>query len=160
LSYARIRPALVLAVGECLAVSAAIEYEELEVPGEVEKAVLNLYTYGDSRVLEELSLEDKILVYTIAYGGLILSYTCDPVTPISRAHVTIGIEIVGRGGAPSKVNDRRILEAWALLYQGREEEGLSRIKGASYYPKQLEWRPGGKIRILPVAVSLALNNIS
>lgn|GEM_PF-638320 len=158
MSYARISPALILAVGECLAVSAAIEYEDLEVPRRVEEAVLNLYTYGDLRVLEGLSLEDRILAYTIAYGGLILTYTCEPVTPISRAHVTVGIEIAREGGTPQRVSDRRILEAWALVYLGREEEGLNSIKGVSYYPKHLEWRPGGMIKILPVAISLASIN--
>ncbi len=154
----KLSPAIILAMGECLAVSAALEYENLRVPRGVEKAVLSLYTSGSTDALESLSLEDKILAYTIVYGGLILTYTCDPVTPISRAHVTVGIEVTGGRGAPRRVDDREILRSWALIYQGREEEGLNVIQGVSYYPESLEWRVGGKIRITPVALALTLQS--
>jgi hypothetical protein len=54
------------------------------------------------------------------------------------------------------VDDRRILRSWALIYSGLEEEGLRLLQGVSYYPVNLEWRPGGRVRVLPVAVTLTL----
>ncbi|MFZ8792998.1 MAG: hypothetical protein ACO2O2_03790 [Acidilobaceae archaeon] len=143
-------------MGECLAVSAALDYEGLGIPGIVRDAVLDFYTTGDTRALGGLSLEDRVLAYTIAYGGLMLIHICDPVTPISRAHVRVGIEIVGVREPPGRVDDRRMLRSWALIYSGLEEEGLRLLQGVSYYPVNLEWRPGGRVRVLPVAVTLTL----
>jgi len=146
----KLKPALILAWGECLAISAALDYEELPIPPVVAEAVERLYR-GEP-IAGGLRVEDLVLVYTIIYGGLILSYTCDPVTPISRAHIAVGLEIGGASGGRRVISDNEILKAWALIYSGREAEGLDLVKGVSYYPWEVEWKPGGSVRILPVAV--------
>lgn len=145
----KLKPAVILAMGECLAISAAVDYDNIGVPGVVEDAVKKLYLGEDPG---RLGVEDTILAYTIAYGGLILSYTCDPVTPISRAHVTIGLELTQGGELKGRLDDRDILRSWALIYSGKELEGLDIVKGTTYYPVNLTWKPGGKVKILPVAI--------
>lgn len=147
------KPALILAMGECLAISAALDLDLIEIPRVVVNATLRLYEGGDPSVLEGLSLEDRILAYTIAYGGLMLFYTCNPVTPISRVHLRTGISLGELEESSTRLSDRLILRAWALIYYGLEEEGLKLIEGVTYYPLYFKWRVGGEIKVIPVAVS-------
>ncbi|MEN2999740.1 MAG: hypothetical protein ABDH61_04110 [Acidilobaceae archaeon] len=150
----RVKPSVVLAVGECLAVSASLDDSRVPVLEEVERAALAAFS-GDEGI-ERLEGLRKVLAYNAVYGGLLLSYTCGPVVPISRAHVDVGIELTEKGEERG-LSDSEILRAWALLYAGEEERGLGLIQGTTVFPVRLGWRVGKGAQVLPVGVEVNLS---
>ncbi|MCX8196235.1 MAG: hypothetical protein N3F67_04075 [Acidilobaceae archaeon] len=98
----------------------------------------------------------RVLAYNIIYGGLLLSYVCGPIVPISRAHLDIEIELF-EGGERREVSDAQILKAWALIYSGSEAEGLGLLQGRSYFPVELGWKPGKGARVPPVGIEVSLS---
>ncbi|MDM7274783.1 MAG: hypothetical protein P3X22_001475 [Thermoprotei archaeon] len=147
-----VKPALILAEGECLAVSAALDWDGVEVPERVLEAVGEAFTKPGGGRLESLETREAIIAYTIIYGGLILSYKCNPVTPISRVHVKTRLKISGEG-EPVSLEDKTILKAWAKIFKGEEIEGLEEIKGTTTYPAKLKWRPEREgVKVAPIAV--------
>lgn len=146
-----IKPSALLAEGECLAISAVLDSDKIPVLEHVREAVVKAFIDRDEGIIESLNVRDKILAYTTIYGGLILSYKCNIVTPISRVHINTLIEL----GEPSNekiINDSLILKAWALIFKGREVEGLDLISGSLTYPINLKWRTRGGVRIVPVGI--------
>ncbi|MFN4045856.1 MAG: hypothetical protein ACK4H7_00765 [Acidilobaceae archaeon] len=153
-----VKPAVILAEGECLAVSAALDWEGVKVPEKVLEAVNEALTKFKSDKIEKLETREAIIAYTIIYGGLILSYKCNPITPISRIHVKAKLKIGGEG-EPAKIDDKIILKAWARIFKGEEIEGLEELKGATTYPAKLKWKPEKEgIKIAPTAVKVISEN--
>ncbi|MEM1777095.1 MAG: hypothetical protein QXE99_03855 [Acidilobaceae archaeon] len=148
-----VRPSALLAEGECLVVSAVLDTDRIPVLGHVREAVLRAFIDRDDDLIEGLSVKDKILAYTMIYGGLVLSYKCDIVTPISRIHVGTLLEL-GVRSEERIVSDSLILRAWALIFKGREAEGLDLLSGEIIYPTRLGWRVGGDVRIAPIGVEV------
>lgn len=145
-----VRPSVLLAMGECLAVSASLETDKVPVSERIREISISLFR-GASNV-GELGREEAPLVFSTVYGGLILSHVCDPIAPISRAYVRSRIDLwVSESG---EINDRKILKAWALIFSGKEREGLDLIKGETLYPIRVGWRPGGEIPISPVGIEI------
>lgn len=137
-------------MGECLAVSASLETDRVPIIERVREASIAIFR--GEKVVENLTKEEASMVFSTVYGGLVLSYVCDPVTPISRVHVESRIDLVE--GEEGEVDDRKILRAWALIFVGREAEGLDLIKGKISYPVKTGWRPGGGVPISPVGIEM------
>ena len=145
---AAVRPAVVLARSRCLAVSAVLEGADLQPDAEIEARVSEL-----ARSLEPLSPRPewdeltKAKWYATAYGGLVLVYTCGPVTPISRITVSRGISLARTAEAPRLLDDGDVLRAWATMWAGGEDEGLAMISGPLHDRPGISWSPGGGVRV-------------
>ena len=150
----RVRPSIVLAKGECLSVSASLDDDRLPVLEEVEKAAIAAFS-GDEGI-ERLEGLKRVLAYNAVYGGLLLSYICGPIVPISRAHIDTTIELTEKG-EERRLSDGEILRAWAIIYAGEEERGLSLLEGMTVFPVKLGWRVGKGAQVLPVGVEVNLS---
>lgn len=143
-----VRPAAILAKSRCLALAAPLEGAPFEPNGEVQRAISEAYDkLGPMEPPQGWDPDLLSLWYATVYGGLVLMYTCSPVTPISRIFVDDGIELAaGSGSAPRAIDDSALLAAWAKMWGGMELEGLKELEGPLYYPQGYSWRAGGKVR--------------
>ncbi|MEM1873052.1 MAG: hypothetical protein QXS85_01355 [Acidilobaceae archaeon] len=156
----KVKTPLLIAEGQCLAVSAYLDAERLlPIPSRALKAAILAFTLGDVEALKTLDWRDAVIAYAMVYGGLVLSYTCGPTTPISRLYVDTGISIEESRGArfSRRLGDSTILKAWALLASGEEDLGLKMIQGLSSYPRALAWRHPGSVKLSPSPISVTVS---
>ena len=138
-SILRIYPAVIVAVSDNFAVASVIG-GNLRIPPEVAESLIT-YLRGGESGMEKLWTKDKILLYSIAYGGLTLHFIGDGDTiPLARI-VTIekSLKAKREGGEcePRNLDDKDLLKAWSLIYKGREYEGLSALGDCSVYPERV-----------------------
>ncbi|MCE4620651.1 MAG: hypothetical protein F7C33_06485 [Desulfurococcales archaeon] len=138
-SILRIYPAIIVAVSDNLAVASVLG-GGVSVPPRVAKA-LTAYLRGDESSAERLEVWDKILLYSIAYGGLTLHFIDNNDSiPLARI-VTLEKSLKAKKEAgdcePHKLDDKSLLRAWSLIYKGREQEGLSALGECSVYPEHV-----------------------
>lgn len=144
-----VRPAAILASSRCLKVAAPLEGAPFAAEPDVEKAINDVYLsfsqWSPPAGWDSVKLS---LWYATVYGGLVLMYTCGPVTPISRVTTSVGIDVTVSGDATHRaLDDSKILAAWAKLWAGNEEEGIRELEGAMEFPQGYSWRAGGTVRI-------------
>ncbi|MGC9071704.1 MAG: hypothetical protein ACP5HK_03285 [Acidilobus sp.] len=147
MSWLEVRPAVILASSRCLAVSAALEKAPFGPDERVRSRLSALYSSLEPLVPDpSWGWQLAALWYATVYGGLVLVHRCEPVTPISRAHVGVGLAF-SEGGARRELEDADILRAWAFVWKGMEGEGLDLISGETVLPEGLFWSTGGQYRI-------------
>ncbi|MFP3312576.1 MAG: hypothetical protein RXN88_03535 [Acidilobus sp.] len=143
----RLRPLAVLASSRCLSAAASLESAPFEADPEVARAVEDAYkslkSWAPPAGWDAARLS---LWYAAVYGGLVLVYTCGPVTPISRVTVATGISIMP-SDAPRRLEDMQLLSAWAKLWAGDELGGLRELEGGLSYPAGFRWKVGGDIKV-------------
>ncbi|MGC9112862.1 hypothetical protein [Acidilobus sp.] len=145
----KVRPAAILASSRCLKVAAPLEGAQLAAEPDVEKAINDAYLsfsqWSPPAGWDPVRLS---LWYATVYGGLVLMYTCGPITPISRVTTSVGIDITATNDMPQRaLDDSKVLAAWAKLWAGNEEEGLKELEGPLEFPRGHSWRAGGPIKI-------------
>ena len=139
---------VLLARSKSLAVTAVLP-EGPRPPGAVVEASI-AYLRGDRGPLDRLHHLDRVLAYALLFGGLqIVSLAGDP-APLARLHVNEGLALGGPCSGTGEFEDTIILEAYSLVFHGREEEGLSRIAGCTVHPARAGWTPGGPLQVLPL----------
>lgn len=148
---------LVLAEGTCLVVSAYLDVEKVSpIPPQALKAAILAFVLGDLNYVKNLSQLDATLAYAMIYGGLVLSYVCGPIAPISRLYVdsAIRLEEPKEASRVKKRGDNVILKAWTHLAVGEDAIGLRMLEGLSTYPKHLVWRYPGPIKFSPSPIGV------
>lgn len=146
---------VILAGSECLQVSATV-YDPWSPPRDVREAVIGFMERGEEGPLLALSTRDRVLSYTIMYGGVLLFYTCGPVAPISRIYRRASIRLrraEGLGPAKSRLSDHDILGAWALMFSGDFEGGMRALEGVLVWPEGFAWELGGDGELSPIGVT-------
>ncbi len=140
---------LILAKSECLAVSTVVDIDKLNNESSLSRLVnrLLLNNNFDYR-MSSSGIYDYIRAMTAIYGGIMLFYTCNPVTPISRIYPRIGIDVYEIDYGHRKLSDSAILKAWSLTYSGSEEKGLQMLSGPTIAPRGLYWTPGNTYKVL------------
>jgi hypothetical protein len=95
-----------------------------------------------------LDIIKKVIWYSTVYGGLILMYSCEPLIPMSRVIINIGLDIEKYDKKEIKeFDDNIVLKAWALILNGNEKEGLELISGKMFFPNDFVWKPGNNYSI-------------
>ncbi|MCE4607444.1 MAG: hypothetical protein F7B61_00590 [Caldisphaeraceae archaeon] len=136
----------VLARSECFYLAAPITDAPWKEDNEVGEALQGLLEGRYSIDSLNISVLKRVLLVSTLYGGLTLVYTCNPVVPISRVHVDVGISI-REGGRYRQLDDKELMKSWALIVSGKEEEGLSMISGSFVYPEGYVWSVGGEYKV-------------
>jgi len=148
LSSFQVRPAVILASSRCLAVSAVLESAPFGpdplISSRLEEQYKSLSPFSPD---PSWGWELKSLWYATLYGGLVLMYTCGPVTPISRVHVDEGLDIGVSDRARRQLDELDLLRAWAMIWVGQEREGLQELAGPTLRPEGYSWGPGGPHRV-------------
>ncbi|MEB2792936.1 MAG: hypothetical protein G5Z42_06560 [Caldisphaeraceae archaeon] len=139
-------PVGVLARSKCFYLAAPITEAPWKGDDEVGEILQGLLEGRYSIDSLNISVLKKVLLVSTLYGGLTLVYTCNPVVPISRVHVDVGISIQG-GGHYRQLDDEELMKSWALIVSGKEEEGLSMISGGFVYPEGYTWSVGGRYKV-------------
>ncbi len=138
-SILRIYPAIIVAASDNLAVASALR-DGATIPPRVADA-LTAYLRGDESRAEELEVRDKILLYSIAYGGLTLHFIDNndsvPLARIVTIEKSLKAKKENRSCKPRRLDDKSLLKAWSLIYKGREQEGLLALGGCSVYPEHI-----------------------
>ncbi|MEM0340899.1 MAG: hypothetical protein QXN05_03720 [Acidilobaceae archaeon] len=153
----KVKTPLVLAEGTCFIVSAYLDVERIfPIPSQALKAAILAFALGDFSHIKSLSRLDVALTYAMVYGGLVLSYVCEPIAPISRLYVdsAIRLEEFRESSYAKRTSDNVILKAWAHLVGGEEAVGLKMLEGLSVYPKRLAWRYPGSVRFSPSPINI------
>ncbi len=144
-----VRPAVVLAASRCLAVAAALNGAPIEpdpvVASRVEALMRSLSPLEPDPSWDPIR---KSRWFATVFGGLVLVYTCNPATPISRVTVSTSLELLGPG-TPRNLSDNDVLRAWAKIWIGMEEEGLAELAGPMADRPEISWRPsrGGPVSV-------------
>ena len=138
-SMLRIYPAVIVAVSDSFAVASVLR-GGASIPPRVVEALI-AYLMGDESRAEQLEVMDKVLLYSIAYGGLTLHFIDDgdsiPLARIVTLEKSPNVEQGSGDCEPQWLDDRSLLRAWKLIYKGREYEGLSALGDCSIYPERV-----------------------
>ena len=131
----KIASPLILATGESLLVTTTLP----EGPSPDERtieALIALISKGEISNLMGLSILDRAIVYALAYGGLLLLWTDgETIIPLSRIVLLRNSPALTQEKCnPVKLSDHKILKAWKLIFEGKEEEGLKALGSCTYYP--------------------------
>jgi hypothetical protein len=145
-----LNPAGILAKSNCFYIAAPIVDAPWNANKNVENAISDIIDGLKSWDINNYNLNkiEKILWYATVYGGLVLVYACDPIVPISRVHVDVGLSFISEeNDKPKELNDLDLIKAWAEIFDGNEIEGLNMLAGGMVYPEKFSWRTGGKYKI-------------
>ncbi len=151
LELLRAKKPIVIAIGERLAITAVLDEESRE---DMHLSILKMvakFMEGDETSIPKGILE-KMIFYSLIYGGMQLVYIKGPVIPISRYLPQTAIGTKNCNDEKSLLtNDEEILDLWAILASGYEDRFFERV--SSYclvYPEGLSIDPRGKLRFSPV----------
>ncbi|MEB3779499.1 MAG: hypothetical protein GSR85_04630 [Desulfurococcales archaeon] len=149
----KIHKPLILAESRCLAVATVLNISELSRDSPIASLVKELLSGRAYSELEtSYSIYDYIMALTAIYGGIMLFYTCDTLTPISRVYPRTKIDIIKIRYGSRRLNDNLIVKAWSLIYSGREEKGLQMISGPTVSPRGFYWYPGDTYEVLATGI--------